>query len=48
MDYYAAFGKIISGMEIVDTIGNLETDEIINQLKEVVIEYIKLKVKKEN
>lgn len=40
---YAAFGKIISGMEIVDTICNLKTDENNKPVEEVVIEYIKLK-----
>jgi len=40
---YASFGKIISGMDIVDEICNLETDDNDKPIEEVVIEYIKLK-----
>ena len=40
---YASFGKIISGMDIVDEICNLETDDNDKPIEEVIIEYIRLK-----
>ena len=39
---YAAFGKVISGMEVVDKIAAVETDENDKPLSDVVIESIKV------
>lgn len=39
---YAAFGKVISGMEIVDEIASVEVDENDKPLENVVIESIKV------
>ena len=39
---YAAFGKVISGMDVVDKIASVETDENDKPVKPVVIESIKV------
>ena len=39
---YAAFGKVISGMEVVDKIAAVETDENDKPLEDVVIESIRV------
>ena len=39
---YAAFGKVISGMEVVDEIAAVETDENDKPLEDVVVESIKV------
>lgn len=39
---YAAFGKVISGMDVVDKIATVETDENDKPVKPVVIESIKV------
>lgn len=39
---YAAFGKVISGMEIVDQIAAVETDDMDKPLENVIIESIKV------
>ncbi len=39
---YAAFGKVISGMEVVDKIATVETDETDKPVNEVVIKTIKV------
>jgi peptidyl-prolyl cis-trans isomerase B (cyclophilin B) len=40
---YAAFGKVIKGFEIIDTIANVETGESDRPLETVVIEFIRVK-----
>jgi peptidyl-prolyl cis-trans isomerase B (cyclophilin B) len=40
---YAAFGKVIKGFEIIDTIANVETGERDRPLETVVIEFIRVK-----
>jgi peptidyl-prolyl cis-trans isomerase B (cyclophilin B) len=40
---YAAFGKVIKGFEIIDTIANVETGERDRPLEAVVIEFIRVK-----
>ncbi len=40
---YAAFGKVISGMEIVDKIASVETDENDKPINDVVINTIRFK-----
>lgn len=42
-NFYAAFGKVTSGLEIIDTIANLETTENERPLETVTIEYIRIK-----
>lgn len=39
---YAAFGKVIKGMEIVDRIANVKTDRYDRPLEKVVIEKIEV------
>lgn len=39
---YAAFGKVLSGMEVVDAIQNVETDRNDKPLEDVVIESIRV------
>ena len=39
---YAAFGKVISGMDVVDKIASVQTDENDKPLEDVVIESIKI------
>ena len=40
---YAAFGKVLSGLEVVDEIASVQTDENDRPLKEVVINTIRFK-----
>jgi peptidyl-prolyl cis-trans isomerase B (cyclophilin B) len=40
---YAAFGKVTSGLEVINTIANLETGENDKPVQTVVIEFIRIK-----
>ena len=42
-NFYAAFGKVTQGLEVIDTIANLETGENDRPVEPVIIEYIKIK-----
>jgi peptidyl-prolyl cis-trans isomerase B (cyclophilin B) len=42
-NFYAAFGKVISGLEIIDAIANVETGENDKPVETVVIEFIRIK-----
>jgi len=42
---YAGFGKVTSGLEVINTIANLETDANDKPVEKVVIEFIKVKNK---
>ena len=39
---YAAFGKVIEGMDVVDAIQNVETDANDKPIKDVIIESIRV------
>jgi peptidyl-prolyl cis-trans isomerase B (cyclophilin B) len=40
---YAGFGKVTSGLDIINTIANLETGENDRPIEPVVIEFIRIK-----
>lgn len=42
-NFYAAFGKVVSGFEIINTIAAVETDASDKPLEPVIIEYIRVK-----
>lgn len=42
-NFYAAFGKVTKGLEIIDQIANIETGENDRPLEMITIEYIRIK-----
>jgi peptidyl-prolyl cis-trans isomerase B (cyclophilin B) len=42
-NFYAAFGKVTKGMEVINEIANLETGENDRSLETITIEYIRIK-----